>query len=235
MLLLLFVSNPVGAQENLQPEFVEEFPHFPGGDSLFAKYLQDSIRYPKYEKELRIQGTVYVYFEIAKTGAVENVQVKRGISHGPGLDAEAKRVIESMPDWTPGRINGRAIKVALTQPVHFTLPDLPDSSSSVHSADTIPASFPGGQAGQQKFISNNVRYPNIAKEQGHMGTVYIQYTVDTTGKVTDAKVFKGVEGAPELDEEALRVVKKFPKHEPARVNGKVQETFLIYPVRFVLQ
>jgi protein TonB len=66
-------------------------------------------------------GTVYITFVVEKNGSVSNAKVLRGVSKGPGLDAEALRVISSMPAWTPGMQNGNIIRVQFNLPIHFLL------------------------------------------------------------------------------------------------------------------
>lgn len=99
--------------------FAERMPEFPGNG--FNKFLQDSLRYPIAEKEAGVQGTVYVSFVIEKDGSVTNVQVVKAVPNAPGLSAEAVRVVSSMPPWKPGMMNGKPVRVSITQPVKFVI------------------------------------------------------------------------------------------------------------------
>ncbi len=110
-------------EENPETPFisVEEMPSFPGGEQALLSYLSKNINYPAMEKDAGISGTVYVYFVINKEGKVSDVQVKRGVKGGPGLDKEAMRVIKSMPNWSIGKQNGRPASVQFTLPVRFVL------------------------------------------------------------------------------------------------------------------
>ena len=98
---------------------VENMPEFPGGDRGFMKYLQKNVRYPAIAKEYNIQGKVYVQFIVDKSGAVTNVKIVRGVDKH--LDAEAVRVIKSLPKYTPGKQRGKAVRVMFTVPINFTL------------------------------------------------------------------------------------------------------------------
>ncbi|PRY96201.1 TonB family protein [Marinilabilia salmonicolor] len=98
---------------------VEEMPRFPGGTKALHKYLASKLRYPEEAKEKGIEGTVYVTYIIAPSGKVDNTTVVRGVD--PLLDAEAKRVIEEMPDWKPGKQRGVNVAVSYTSPVNFKL------------------------------------------------------------------------------------------------------------------
>jgi TonB family protein len=101
--------------------FAEEMPTFAGGDTAFQAYLSHNIMYPQMEKEMGKTGTVYVYFEVGKDGTISNVQTKKGVTDAPGFSKEAERVIRSMPKWTPGKMDGRYVKVGMTIPVRFEL------------------------------------------------------------------------------------------------------------------
>lgn len=94
-------------------------PEFPGGESALYDYLSSHINYPAQAAEEGVQGRVIVQFTITKTGKIENVSVVRG--RHPALDKEALRVVKSMPNWTPGRQDGRAVNVQHTLPITFRL------------------------------------------------------------------------------------------------------------------
>lgn len=98
---------------------VQEQPEFPGGMAQMNVYLQKVINYPEMEKEAGIQGKVYVEFAVDKDGSIEDVSLKRGVN--ANLDKEAMRAVRSMPKWTPGKMNGKAVKVRFTIPVAFKL------------------------------------------------------------------------------------------------------------------
>jgi protein TonB len=78
--------------------------------------------------------------------------------------------------------------------------------------------FPGGDEGRLKFLSANIKYPQIAKETGIQGPVYVSFVVDETGKVVDVAVLRGI-GAG-CDEEAARVVESMPRWKPGRQSGQ---------------
>ncbi len=109
-------------EEEEEEEFfmvVENMPEFPGGDLGLMKYIQKNVRYPAIAKEYNITGKVYVSFIVDKTGSVTNVKIVRGVDKN--LDAEALRVVKSLPKYTPGRQMGRPVRVMFTIPINFTL------------------------------------------------------------------------------------------------------------------
>jgi TonB family protein len=98
---------------------VEEMPAFIGGEKARNRFLAENIRYPKEAINLRIQGTVYVSFIINSDGTVTDVRILRGI--GGGCDEEAERVVKMMPNWIPGRQNGKPVRVLFNMPLQYTL------------------------------------------------------------------------------------------------------------------
>lgn len=101
-------------------------------------------------------------------------------------------------------------------------------------AETMPE-YPGGTAAMQQFIKDNLKYPQLEKEKEIEGKVYLSYTVERDGSVTEVKVVKGIPGAPGCSKEAMRVVSLFPKHSPGLMNGKPARVRMVVPVKFVLE
>lgn len=101
-------------------QVVEEQPLFPGGMDKMAEFLQANIKYPALCKKEGIQGRVVVQFVVNKDGSICDAKVVK--SAHPQLDAEAIRVISSMPRWIPGKQKGKNVRVRYTLPVHFRLP-----------------------------------------------------------------------------------------------------------------
>jgi protein TonB len=95
-------------------------------------------------------------------------------------------------------------------------------------------SFQGkGQDGFRSYIAKNLKYPEIAAENGIQGRVFVQFTVTEKGDVTNAKVVRGVD--PALDKEAVRVVLSSPKWAPGKQRGKAVRVAFTFPIVFVLQ
>jgi|GEM_PF-5001682 len=94
-------------------------PDFKGGKSEMYKFLRDNITYPQKAKDKSIEGKVYCTFEISETGNVENVYITKGLM--PEIDMEVYRVVNKMPDWIPGQIDGKNVNVRFNLPVEFKL------------------------------------------------------------------------------------------------------------------
>ncbi|WP_430405766.1 energy transducer TonB [Fluviicola sp.] len=83
-----------------------------------------------------------------------------------------------------------------------------------------PAEFPGGFVALNRFIADNMVYPQTAMELGISGKCYVKFDVDTIGVCSNFKVVKGVPDCPECDLEAVRLLKMMPKWKPGLLEGK---------------
>jgi protein TonB len=97
--------------------------------------------------------------------------------------------------------------------------------------ETMPE-FPGGQAALFKYLSENVKYPVIAQENGIQGRVICQFVVNKDGSIVDPKVVRSLH--PKCDEEAMRVIKAMPKWKPGKQRGKPVRVKYTVPVQFKL-
>jgi TonB family protein len=98
---------------------VDEVPVFPGGEMALRKFLAKTIKYPAIAQNKGIQGKVYVSFVVEKDGSTGRARVVRGVD--PSLDTEALRVVNGLPQWTPGKHKGEFVAVSYTVPINFVL------------------------------------------------------------------------------------------------------------------
>ena len=114
-------------------DVVETMPEFSGGTGEMMKYLVKNIRYPKEMEEQKVEGRVIVTFVVRKNGEIVDAKVVKSVH--PQLDAEALRIINGMPNWTPGMQNGKPVNVKFALPVSFKL----DSSTGSVTKLDVPA------------------------------------------------------------------------------------------------
>jgi protein TonB len=93
--------------------------------------------------------------------------------------------------------------------------------------------FPGGEPALYKYLAENIKYPQMAKESGIQGRVFVTFVVERDGRVTDVRVLRGIGGG--CDEEAIRVVAAMPKWAPGKQRGKPVRVQYNLPVKFTLQ
>lgn len=204
----------------------EQQPYFPGGETALLKYLQENVKYPPKAIKDSIQGRVVVQFLIDPAGYVGEVKVVRSVSEE--LDAEAVRVVKTLPRFVPGRIFGKAVSAWYTLPVTFKLQDKlePAKPKDVE----VKAKFPGGEDALAQFLKEHIKYPPKAAKKRIQGRVDVEFMVDKTGKVHDVRVVESVD--KDLDKEALRVCRLLPDFIPATVNGEPVEVLFKLPIKF---
>lgn len=99
--------------------YVEVPPQFPGGDAELMKWLQANLNYPTRAQEQGIQGRVVLRFVVGPDGSVGQIEIQKTLD--PTCDQEAVRVVKKMPNWLPGKQNGRPVYVYFTLPIQFKL------------------------------------------------------------------------------------------------------------------
>jgi TonB family protein len=98
---------------------VEEMPMFPGGNDALLKYIAENTNYPEASKEKNINGRVVIRFCVTANGSVSMISVLKSVA--PELDAEAMRVVKTLPLFQPGRQGGKAVPVWYMVPITFSL------------------------------------------------------------------------------------------------------------------
>lgn len=139
----------------------------------------------------------------------ENIHVDSNTQEIP----DSRIVIITPPDIVIGDND-----VAVEQPII----DFPDTE----------AAFPGGAAALQRWISENVQYPQTSIEMNEQGKVYLSFVVETDGSISNISIERGV--SSDLDKEAKRVVRKMPKWEAGEAKGKKARTRCRLPINFTL-
>lgn len=119
------LSPVFGQQDHASPQdtmpYLEVMPQFPGGEEAMGTFLREGAEYPREALKAGVSGKVWVQFVVRKDGEVDSVHVFRGVH--PALDAEAERVVRSMPPWKPATMMGRPVAVKFTVPIVFSIED----------------------------------------------------------------------------------------------------------------
>ncbi len=123
--------------------------------------------------------------------------------------------------------------------VVLPLPKLPKGDTTIIDVDPpiidfpdVEATFMGGAAAMQKWIAENVQYPQTAIEMNEQGKVYLSFVVEPDGSISNIAIERGVSG--DLDKEAKRLVRKMPKWSPGEAKGKKARTRCRLPINFTL-
>jgi periplasmic protein TonB len=99
--------------------------------------------------------------------------------------------------------------------------------------EEMPSFGDGGSNAFRNFVSQNMKYPDVAAENGIQGRVFVQFVVEADGRLTNVRVLRGVD--PALDKEAVRVIESSPKWNPGKQRGKPVRVSYTFPITFVLQ
>ena len=186
-------------------------------------------------------------------GELAEVKVLEGVD--AATDAEAVRVMRNIPRSVSEKLKGDTISFAFTVPIKFSVAPLKEGMRQSGSVVTIREKsshakrtpkvprledygvpeFPGGREAEIKFLAENMRYPQEAREQGIEGKVIVKFTVsDETGEIQNPRVVRSVH--PALDAEALRLVKAMPRWTVAKDpdKGKLKSVEIELPIEFKL-
>ena len=109
--------------------------------------------------------------------------------------------------------------------------EMPDGRIVYTIVDEDP-SFPGGMAEMMRFLSNNIKYPVIAQENGIHGRVTCSFIVETNGEITNIQILKSVD--PSLDKESIRVISTMPRWNPGKNKGVAVPVLFVLPVTYRL-
>jgi len=101
-------------------DFPEKMAHFPGSPDAMDFFIRKNLVYPANLKAAGVQGKVYVQFIVEKDGSLSNITIRMS-SKNTDLDQEAINVIKKMPNWIPGSIKGKNVRVKQTIPITFSL------------------------------------------------------------------------------------------------------------------
>ena len=217
---------------------VEVMPEFPGGMDQMAKYLSENIKYPEGAKDKGVSGRVFIGFVIEKDGSVSNAEVMKGI--GGGCDEEALRVVKAMPNWKPGTMKGKPVRVHYTLPIFFKLDESATTAKKTDekiydTPETMPE-YPGGMEAMIKYMQENITVPEkyTEMEAKAMYRVLVKFVVEADGSVTEVETVKPEPSMQDLNDEAVRVVKGMPNWKPGTQAGKPVRVRYTLPITYKL-
>lgn len=112
-------SSSPRVTENGEMKVVEQQPEFPGGREALMQYLMQNLEYPETARKINVEAVALVSFTVDKNGDIRNAKSLKNI--GYGIDKEALRVVNEMPNWTPAVQNGKPVEMEYTLEVNFKL------------------------------------------------------------------------------------------------------------------
>ena len=150
-------------------------------------------------------------------------------------EVEVLNVVEDNVETESIEVNtedDKEVEVVIAAPVEAPVEEEEEEVVFVV-VETMPE-FPGGQQALFKYLSENIKYPVIAQENGIQGRVICQFVVNKDGAIVDIEVVRG-SGDASLDKEAVRVIKSMPKWKAGKQRGKAVRVKYTLPVNFKLQ
>lgn len=225
------VSGDVVVQDIVfdNPEVAANYPE---GEAAFDEYLTQKAAKNGAPKVIYGTKKISLDLQIDKTGKIVGQQ---NISAPNSAEGEAiKSLFADCPLFNPAMVE--TVPVQSLQRVTLTLSSngiKMGQEEKIYNKVTEMPEFPGGPMALRSFISSNIRYPKVAAQSKLQGKVFVSFIVNAEGKVTDAKIAKGIH--PLLDSEAIRIVNSMPGWRPGKENGKAVNVSYTVPINFVLQ
>ena len=105
-------------------------------------------------------------------------------------------------------------------------------SSKIFNVVEEPPEFPGGEMESHRYLAENINYPELAREKGIQGTVFVTFVVLENGSIGHVQILRGIGGG--CDQEVIRIVKEMPKWKPGKMDGKPVKVKFNMPIRFSL-
>jgi len=257
MVNLVTPPPPKTTVEKLSPNTVTVNPTTTETDNSgawnnFYSFLGNEIKYPAGAVKKNLQGNSIINFAV-KRGRITDVAIETEL--GEGCDEEVINNISAFDDYF-GKDGSYSLKVTFklqnsnapfknenaTTPNDFTaLPsivitafDESAASEKVYNFVSLssPPTYPGGVTSFYDFLSKNIKYPTLAAENDIEGNVFVSFTVEKGGSLTDIKVDRRLGFG--TDEEAIRVLKLAKRWNPGLVDGKAVRVKYNIPIKFAL-
>ena len=233
-------------------QVVEVQPEFPGGQQEMMKYLRSTLKYPEAARAAGVEGRAFVQFVVKADGSICDVQIMR-TSGDESLDAEALRVVKSMPKWKPAMNKGKAVNVKFVLPIVYKLPK-EDNGNGVYVSEKTKEKLLVVSGGAiydgdindiapetiesieiVKFADLTPELQEKLKQTGKEAVMYINFKKEKSASVTgNEAVFTVCEKMPEFpggQQEMMKYLStktKYPKEaRDAEVMGKVFVRFLV--------
>ncbi len=234
----------------------EILPEFPGGMSVFRKWIGDNYQYPQAAIDAGAQGTIRVRFVIEKDGSLSDIKAVQDIGHGTG--EAAVNVLKKAPKWSPAIQNGRKVRFAFEMPIRINLVGRDRGSDDTQdiAKDTIRGKSggqliiddkekketfsqaeiqpepPGGLVAYRKWVADSYKYPKAAIDAEVKGTITVTFVVEKDGTLSDIKAARDLGHG--TGEAAVEVLKTSKKWSPGIQNGKPVRVAYALPIRLDL-
>ena len=192
--------------------------------------VEEEVEEQRFEQpEIEVPQEVLATVQVTQIAIVDAEEVKNEVMdmEAQKEDNTARGVVNQEGSDDADKFQAVAEQVVVKEPE----PE-PVKEEEIFVAVEQQPEFPGGTAALMKWLGNNVRYPQMALENGISGRVIVKFVVEKDGSVSGVTLVRGVD--KDLDREAIRVVKSMPKWQPGKNNGQAVRCYFNLPVNFKL-
>lgn len=243
------MNNPPTAKGRVYEE-PDIPPIFTGGTAEMHKFISSSLQYPAKAAEENKQGLVVYTFTVETDGTLTDFELVHRA--GEELEAEALRILQSMPAWRPGKHKDQVVRSKTYVPMYFKLNknagprtqmakagaqaygknDEEIKNKEIYSIVDVMPKYPYGEKELAGFIAHNMRYPKDARQQGIEGRVLCSFIVSADGSISNIEIVQGLH--QELDTEAIRVLSLMSKWIPGERSGEKVNVKCLLPIDFTI-
>lgn len=208
----------------------DDYPTFQGKSlNAINDWVKQQVVYPPEARTNGLQGWVFASFTIEPDGSISNITPTGEADKI--LKDEIVRILNSAPKFEPAKNPEANEPLPFSIALKFKLPDLVINDAPFVVVENMPL-YPGGDAALLKYLKDNTHYPESARARMIEGRVILRFIVSPEGTTEGISVLKGVD--PDLDAEAIRVVKSLSGWQPGRQGGKDVYVWYMCPVTFEL-
>lgn len=170
-----------------------------------------------------------------ETAQQEKIELEKRLSELEKRQAETRQKNEELAKQNEEYRQKINLLRAKDRPIQIDVPLPPEHAPKVEKIFSFveeSPEFPGGEEKLMKFLTTNLKYPQIARENAVEGNVYVKFIIEKDGSITNIQVARGIGYG--CDQEAVRVVKTMPKWEPGKQRGTPVRSRFILPFKFKL-
>ncbi len=214
-----FSQNDKNANNDTILVFAEQMPEYPGGIHGIIRQVATAVDYPKEARENNIEGTVFLRYEVSKTGNIVKIEIQKSVH--PLLDNAAMHAVMTLKKFKPAIQNGKPVNVWMSIPVKFNIPGPKKTMPVFKSVNGL--SLVDNILVLMSDLAKN-RKPNI------YGTVDLKVEITKTGKIGKIERIKGIRH--DFDQKVIDKIRLLPEFKPATENGKPVNSYIHIPVNF---
>jgi hypothetical protein len=204
---------------------VDKEPEFIGGEDSLLNYLVTNYQYPEAAKKEGITGKIFTEFVIRTDGTVTDINPYSPSQQrlGYGCEAEVIRLLNSMPKWKPGLLNGKIVSTTCELVIQFSKEGTQSVRKKTVTYPDVVAEFPGNNEGFKIYLEKNLNFPASIVTVRDDYDLRANFIITKAGTITDIEI--STSAGIKKDNELIRVIKNMPLWKPAMMNSILVNTY----------